>query len=122
MVQEISELAVVDMKRTLLAAHTRTGIRRQKLTGGEPGRYRAGDPVHMIDKITTEPAWLDENTVQGSWGWLNGDVQAYFLEQDGGEEKIPAAHSMFNSFMRARILFQKEVNNLPKLLKAKYEV
>lgn len=98
-------------------AHTKTGLERQA-KGGEAGRDLTGT---MIAEVDSDVA-VSGNTVSGGWGW--NDPEAYFLEQDDGFEKIPAANSLrksmegdqsgFGSFVNLREEFFAKVINLAK--------
>jgi hypothetical protein len=86
-------------------AVTKTGLARQE-EGGQPGRDLSG---HMIAEIGSDVT-TSGNTVSGSWGWDN--PEEYFLQQDDGFERIPAAHSLFGSFTANREDFYAKVLDL----------
>lgn len=98
-------------------AVTKTGLERQA-QGGQPGRDLSGHMIAAIDSDTT----VSGNTVSGGWGWNN--PEDYFLQQDDGFEKIPAANSLrtsmegdaagFGSFVNLREEFFGRVIDLVK--------
>lgn len=99
-------------------ATTKTGLERQEKYGGQPGRDDTG---HMINEIDSDVT-VSGTTVSGNWGWP--DPEDYFLQQDDGFEKIPAANSLrismegdqagFGSFVNLREEFFAHVIDLTK--------
>lgn len=102
------------MRDTLLKAVTRTGLARAARGGGVPGRRRSGQMMDLIDydvSVERGDALASGNTVVLTWGWLM-DLSSvssssdegvtmdgtYFLLQDYGTDKIPAAGSLADSF------------------------
>jgi hypothetical protein len=77
--------------QALERAVTKTGIERQEKFGGQSGRDLTG---HMINEIDSDMT-TSGNNVKGGWGW--NDPEQYFLQQDDGFEKIPAANSLRTS-------------------------
>ena len=108
-VREVSEWAAGYQKTLLEQATTPTGERRVRSgTGGFAGRHDTG---HMIDEITAETT-VSADTITGAWGWTN--PEDYFLQQDFGEGRIPAADSLVNSFITAEQVFKRRVDELLK--------
>ena len=90
--------AALDQAEILEAAVTRTGERRVASGRGEyPGRHESGAMINEISNGVT----VEGNVVTGHWGWE--DPEEYFLDQDLDTvaERIPAAHSLRGSFIKA---------------------
>jgi hypothetical protein len=106
--KETVEAAKADQIALLEAATTPTGDRRVAAGGVSAGRHETGHMIDMLDSNVT----VSENTITGTWGWPN--PEDYFLEQDDGQGRIPAAHSLLNSFTKAREEFFGRVLAAPK--------
>lgn len=95
--EEAVQVGAEIMRETLLdePAWTNTGLEREAIYGGEPGRYDTGA---MYDAITTNVDSPiidnDAHTTILKAGWFSDTYKAYFYEQDMGVGKIPAAHAM----------------------------
>lgn len=98
-------------RQILRDAHTRTGLARQALGAGQPGREETGNMIDSIDEsVATETEFGgDVTTVIGQFGW--SDPEEYFLEQDGliEAEKIPAANSLITSGMMAESILARAI-------------
>lgn len=96
--------------KTLVDAHTRTGLKRvaYQTDSGEPGRDKTGHMIEQIDNDVDISESAAGKTVRGRWGWLDG-VEPYFVAQDDGTDIIPAADSLVGSFLTEREKFAARV-------------
>lgn len=96
-------------------AYTNTGIHREMFRGGQPGRHDTGNMVGSISNNTHAPEYDGDRTV-AAFGWFAGQFEQYFMEQDLGFGKIPAANAMRDAAqlcvdrMRARMLLWEKGN------------
>jgi hypothetical protein len=107
-VKDVVEEAVDTMRKVLAAATTKTGAARYKAgIGRGPGRNLTG---LMMDSTDSAVGWVSGNEIVGQFGWPN--PEDYFLEQDWGMGKIPAAHSLLTAFTLARVELDRRIHDI----------
>lgn len=106
--QTISE-AAEDQRNILDAATTPYGAERMgRGQGRSAGRNDSGA---MIDSIG-QRSFRRGREVVGQWGWLMGDVPEYIKVQDWGNGLINPAHSLLDSYMKARADFIRRMRRM----------
>lgn len=115
LVMELSERGAEIMFRNMELAVTRTGLKREELYGGHPGRIVTGS-------LTGDIAWwldADEpDMVIGKFGWKS--PQTYYMEQDQGFDRIPPALAMHEAFLRMQAEFLAGVRRITEAKGARY--
>lgn len=100
-IQMTTEEAVDLQKQLLDQAVTMTGAARiSRGRGRTAGRNDSGTMIDAIDR-TVE---AEQGRIVGRYGWVDG-YQEYFRYQDFGTSRIPAAHSLLDSFVSLRSRF-----------------
>lgn len=113
--REALEQAISDgadlVREGLLVAITRTGLERERMRGGLPGRYETGN---MYDSVSDNSGNLTEiaEALYGSFGWFAGDFEQYFRDQDLGEGKIPAANALSDAYLFVREQLRAELKRI----------
>lgn len=99
----------VDLQRELLdRAITRSGAERYgKGRGQSAGRNDSG---MMIGSISSDVE-VSGRRVVGRWGWPF-TAEEYYRFQDFGTGKIPAAHSLLDSFVSMREVWIKRMRRI----------
>ena len=102
MMTDLELEAISVQKEALLGATTTWGwARQQGLVAGPagPSRPHAGryEEGYMYENITGETDWVDKDTIETRWGWQDSDLRDYFMDQEHGKGKIPAANSLATS-------------------------
>lgn len=81
---------------------TKTGLKRVA-TGGASSAYGSTNPGRIdsgrMESEISGTIEIDGHDLVGKWGWA--DALQYFLDQDFGKGKIPAANSLVDSFDQA---------------------
>jgi len=87
---------------------TRYGAKRFAAgKGRSAGRDHTGA---MIDSISSDVKSAKTEVV-GHWGWID-EFKDYFGYQDWGTSRVPAAHSLLDSYVQARAKFISRVTAL----------
>lgn len=108
------EEAERDQKALLDRAVTRYGaLRMSRGDGRSAGRNDEGD---LIDAISSDVK-PEKTKVTGKWGWLSlgpENPRGKVLAQDfgGSPSRIPAAHSLLDSYVQARAKFISRISAL----------
>lgn len=102
------EEAERDQKALLDRAVTRYGAKR--MAAGRGRSAGRNDTGAMIDAISSEVK-ANKTTVTGKWGWID-EVKDYFSYQDWGTDRVPAAHSLLDTYVQARAKFIARVSAL----------
>ena len=89
-------------------AWTKTGQKRVDAGGESSGRHKTGDMIEAVESHTE----TDENVFIGKYGWR--DPLDYFSKQEDGFGKIPAVHSIINSFAIVKLRFLHRVHEVAK--------
>jgi hypothetical protein len=77
--------------------------------GGSAGRNDSGDMINAINSEVT----ASKTRVVGRWGWIDeGSFQRYFAYQENGTGRVPAAHSLLDSYMVVKETFKKRMRRL----------
>lgn len=107
-IQMTTDEAVQVQKQLLDAAVTRTGAARiSRGQGRTAGRNDSGTMIEAIDREVS----FEQGRVVGKYGWVNG-YQDYFSYQDFGTGRVPAAHSLLDSFVQMRIRFIQRMRRI----------
>ena len=95
-------------KRLLDNAVTMTGADRiSRGRGNTAGRNDSGA---MIDAISNTVD-AEDGRVTGKYGWVN-EQRDYFSYQDWGTKRVPAAHSLLDSFVAVRADFIRRMRRI----------
>ena len=118
LITELTHEAAIRQAKILEDATTKTGERRAA-TGGRSSQYGSTSPGRvdsglMINQINSRVE-RDDNSVSGTWGWF--DPEEYFSAQDNGTGRIPAANSLFGSYVEAREKFLSGISQIVRGLK-----
>lgn len=103
--RESMEYGIENGKKQIEMAVTKTGLERELLYGGEPGRIET-DKYHGSFGQKVDSTSGDE--ISGRFGWLEEDRPAgieahrasgktYFELQDTGFQSVPGVHAMLDS-------------------------
>lgn len=99
----------VELQRTLLdRATTRTG--EERLGRGRGNTVGRNDTGQMIGSISSDVE-TTRNRVTGRWGWPF-TAEDYYRFQDFGTGKIPAAHSLLDSFVAMREVWIRRMKRI----------
>lgn len=101
----------VELQRTLLdRATTRTG--EERLGRGRGNTAGRNDTGQMIGSISSDVE-TTRNRVTGRWGWPK-NAEHYFAAQDfgGSPSRIPAAHSLLDSFISMREVWIRRMKRI----------
>ena len=105
--QTVSEAA--ELQREMLdRAVTAGGSNR--ISRGRGNTAGRNDTGQMIGSITHDTVATSKQ-VSGEWGWLF-EQQEYYRFQDFGTNRIPAAHSLLDSFITMREQFIRRLKRI----------
>ncbi|WP_025157281.1 hypothetical protein [Leifsonia aquatica] len=88
---------------------TPTGDRRARDNGGHPGRIVTGD---FRDDFQHDSYQLDENRMQGRFGWIGDDgTPIYYEVQENGSQVVPVAgvHALLDASEVAKSEFKSQL-------------
>lgn len=93
-------------------ATTRYG--EQRFSAGQGRSAGRNDTGSMIDAIDSEVE-ASRTRVVGRWGWIDeGSFQRYFAYQENGTGRVPAAHSLLDSYMVVKERFKARMKRLAR--------
>jgi hypothetical protein len=111
-VERVIETALANQRQALEDATTPTGEARMSdpasnaPAGATAGRHLTGE---MIEATSAEIE-VHADKIIGTWGWA--DPEVYYAAQEHGLGHVPAAGSLFTSFVQAEQDFAREVRDI----------
>lgn len=99
------------MHQMIEQAVTPTGLRREQVRGGHPGRIDTGA---YFDGVEHDIEADSDERIVGHLGWL-GEKRPYFQEQEDGftvnGREVEGVHSLVNGFAVASAEFERELRS-----------